>query len=322
MDPNIDFSSSNQIQTLQYPKIHPPSQEISDEVFQANHSIQYKEYSENSSNEIAVSNYNQEKEGPPQDSDIHHLIREECGIEVCEEQKQKIEDTILELVKICRQKELLCIHDNEVKNVVEQSAERENHIIKSLQNFRVIQIADTIIESLPSLPIPIQDNNSQREEIDIVTETDDVLPPSVENDDDSEEDIHFLEELLSDNSIPLTKDESSDFDHQDDPSIPLPPPEPPDAEYDFETDVGKEISVVMNTIDELKCLDPKDEFEDNDYFLFMFVIRIFLPILIYSKMFLSFLSAESEDTIFDPGISVESRWYLIGTELLCAFLFI
>nr|GFD01762.1 hypothetical protein [Tanacetum cinerariifolium] len=66
----------------------------------------------NSSNEIVVSNYNQEKEGPPQDSDIHQLIREECCIEVCEEQNQKIEDTILELVKICRQKELLCMHDN------------------------------------------------------------------------------------------------------------------------------------------------------------------------------------------------------------------
>nr|GEV58030.1 reverse transcriptase domain-containing protein [Tanacetum cinerariifolium] len=82
------------------------------------------------------------------------------------------------------------------------------------------EIADTIIESLPSLPIPVQDGDSQREEIDIVTETDDVLPPSVENDDDSEEDIHFLEELLRDNSISLTKDESSDFDHQDDPSVP------------------------------------------------------------------------------------------------------
>nr|GFB00460.1 hypothetical protein [Tanacetum cinerariifolium] len=122
-----------------YPEIRPPSQEISDEVFQANHSVQYKEYSENSSNEIAVSNYNQEKEGPPQDSDIHQLIREECGIEVCEEQKQKIEDTILELVKICRQKELLCMHDNEVKNVVEQPAERRTRIIESLQNFRVIR---------------------------------------------------------------------------------------------------------------------------------------------------------------------------------------
>nr|GEW90880.1 hypothetical protein [Tanacetum cinerariifolium] len=74
-------------------------------------------------------------------------------------------------------------------------------------------IADTIIESLLSLPIPVQDGDSQREEIDIVTEMNDVLPPSVENDDDSEEYIHFLEELLSDNSIPLTEDESSDSDH-------------------------------------------------------------------------------------------------------------
>nr|GEU78180.1 hypothetical protein [Tanacetum cinerariifolium] len=35
MDQNIDFSGSDQIQTPQYPEIHPPSQEISDEVFQA-----------------------------------------------------------------------------------------------------------------------------------------------------------------------------------------------------------------------------------------------------------------------------------------------
>nr|GEX53073.1 hypothetical protein [Tanacetum cinerariifolium] len=39
MGQNIDFSGSDQIQTPQYPKVHPPSQEISDEVFQANHSV-------------------------------------------------------------------------------------------------------------------------------------------------------------------------------------------------------------------------------------------------------------------------------------------
>nr|GEW32177.1 hypothetical protein [Tanacetum cinerariifolium] len=75
-----------------------------------------------------------------------------------------MEDTILELVEICRQKELLCMHDNvddliesalnskllsinsqrldkekqEVKNVVEQPTERGTRIIESLQNFRVI----------------------------------------------------------------------------------------------------------------------------------------------------------------------------------------
>nr|GEY86506.1 hypothetical protein [Tanacetum cinerariifolium] len=80
--------------------------------------------------------------------------------------------------------------------------------------------ANEIIESLSSLPIPVQDSNSQREEIDIVTEMDDVLPPSVENDDDSKREIDVVEELLSDNSIPFTEDEASDSDYQDDLTFP------------------------------------------------------------------------------------------------------
>nr|GFB41555.1 hypothetical protein [Tanacetum cinerariifolium] len=124
----------------------------------------------------------------------------------------------------------------------------------------------------------------------------DVLPPSVENDDDSEGEIDVVKELLSDNSIPFTKDEASDSNYQEDPSVPLPPPEPLDAEIDFKPDAEKEIPVVMNKKDEF---DVSNDVND-DYFLFMFVIRIFLPYLIYSEMFISFLSAESEDTIFDP----------------------
>nr|GFD30305.1 hypothetical protein [Tanacetum cinerariifolium] len=46
------------------------------------------------------------------------------------------------------------------------------------------EITDIIIESIPLLSIPVQDGNSQQEEIDIVTSLDDELPPSVENDDD------------------------------------------------------------------------------------------------------------------------------------------
>nr|GEZ06304.1 hypothetical protein [Tanacetum cinerariifolium] len=140
-----------------YPEIHPPSQEKSEEVFQANHSVQYKENLENSLNP------NQEKEEPAQDSYFHQLI-EECSTEICEEQKQRMEDTMLELVKICQEKEFLCIHDNvddliesalnskllsinsqhlekeeeEVKIVVEQPVERGNRNIQSLQNFRVV----------------------------------------------------------------------------------------------------------------------------------------------------------------------------------------
>nr|GEX35649.1 hypothetical protein [Tanacetum cinerariifolium] len=154
---------------------------------------------------------------------------------------------------------------------------------------------NTIIESLSSLPIPVQDSDSQREEIDIVTDTDDVLPPGVENDDDTNREIDVVDDLRVDNSISnyeheYSESEESDFDN---PSVPLPPPKPPDAEFDFEPDVGKEIPVEMN-----------DNDENDDYFSFMFVIRIFLPDLICSKMFLYFLSAESEDTIFDPRIFV------------------
>nr|GEZ19317.1 hypothetical protein [Tanacetum cinerariifolium] len=50
-----------------------------------NHSDQNKESLENPSNEIAVLSSNQEKEEPPQDSDIRKLIREECCVEVSEE---------------------------------------------------------------------------------------------------------------------------------------------------------------------------------------------------------------------------------------------
>nr|GFC03699.1 hypothetical protein [Tanacetum cinerariifolium] len=142
----------------------------------------------------------------------------------------------------------------------------------------------------------MKDNDSQREEIDIVTSTDEVLPPGFEND-DSDKEIDGVEELHVDNSIfnsknELSNNEESNFDN---PSFPRPPLEPPDAEFDFEPDSGEEILVVMNTIVKFECLNPRDEFDD-DYSSFMFVI--------YFKVFPFLLFAESEDTIFDPGISV------------------
>nr|GEZ20381.1 hypothetical protein [Tanacetum cinerariifolium] len=90
----------------------------------------------------------------------------------------------------------------------------------------------------------------------------------------------LLEEVdlfLSDDSIPPGIE-------NDNPSISRPPPEPPDDNFDLEPEV---ISAVM---------------EDVDYCLFMFLIRIFLPYLILPDISPLFLSAESEDTIFDPGI--------------------
>nr|GEW90966.1 hypothetical protein [Tanacetum cinerariifolium] len=178
----------------------------------------------------------------------------------------------------------------------------------------LMENSNTIIKTLPTYPIPLEDSDSQREEIDIFTSMDDLLPPGIESDDyDSEGDINVLEELLVDNSISLLENELFYFDHQDNLSFPLPPPEPPDVEFDFEPNSGEVISTVMNNIDELnedESFDPGCEIdvstnvEDDDYFPFMFVIRIFLPYLIYPEVSPLLLSVDSEDTIFDPGISV------------------
>nr|GEU91204.1 putative reverse transcriptase domain-containing protein [Tanacetum cinerariifolium] len=124
-----------------------------------------------------------------------------------------------------------------------------------LENFQ----SNTIIETLPTSPIPLEDSDSQREEIDIFTDTDDLLPPSIESDDyDSEGDIYFLEELLIDDSIPIPKNESSDFDHQDDPSYPRPPPKPPDVEIFFKPDLGVLTTNVVKGISEHYVLMPKN----------------------------------------------------------------
>nr|GEV99619.1 hypothetical protein [Tanacetum cinerariifolium] len=155
-------------------------------------------------------------------------------------------------------------------------------------------------------------NDPLLEEVDLFLASDNSIPPGIGNIDyDSEGDIHFLEELHVDDSILFPKNESYDFDHHHDPSVPRPPPEQPNVEFffDLKPNSGKVISAVMNNIDELnedECFDPGGEInsnvEDDDYFPFIFVIRIFLSYLIYPEVFPLLLSAESEDTIFDPGI--------------------
>nr|GFC95162.1 hypothetical protein [Tanacetum cinerariifolium] len=89
----------------------------------------------------------------------------------------------------------------------------------------------------------------------------------------------------------------------DNPSVPLPPPEPPDEELDFAIDFGDEISVVRNTIVEFECIDARVKFEDknDDYSYFMFD-KVFSFLFAESED--TIFDPESEDTIFDPGISV------------------
>nr|GEY32314.1 hypothetical protein [Tanacetum cinerariifolium] len=152
--------------------------------------------------------------------------------------------------------------------------------------------ANKNVESFSLFPILIQESDPQQEEIDVVTVTDDVLPLSNDNDDSEEVDV--VDELRVDNFISnpeyeFSESEDSDFDN---PPLPLPSPEPPDEEFDFE----KEISVMRNTIVKFECIDARVKFDvfndENDvlsYFMFAKVFSLFF--------------AESENTIFDPGIS-------------------
>nr|GFA22781.1 reverse transcriptase domain-containing protein [Tanacetum cinerariifolium] len=146
---------------------------------------------------------------------------------------------------------------------------------------------NTNVESFSLFQIPNQESEPRQEDIDVVSETDDVLPPS---NDDSDDEVDNRD-LLVDNVIQNSKHEYSESEDSnlDNPLLPLPPPEPPDKEFDFEIDFEKEISVKRNLIVKFKCIDSRMKFDvKNDVFNF----------ILFSLLF-----AESKDTIFDPGIS-------------------
>ncbi|GKA85071.1 hypothetical protein Tco_0806725 [Tanacetum coccineum] len=126
--------------------------------------------------------------------------------------------------------------------------------------------------------IPVEDSDSVQEEIDIFLVPGDLIPPGVENDDFEDED----------NSTFLPDHELPNFDHQDNPSAPRPPPKPPDVCLNFKPDTAMknedfnqgEIVLFLNVED----VNP-----------FTFVIWTFLPFFIYpedSPIILSFSSTD------------------------------
>nr|GEX85422.1 hypothetical protein [Tanacetum cinerariifolium] len=87
--------------------------------------------------------------------------------------------------------------------------------------------SDTEIESFSPFPIPVEDSNSLREEIDLSFTPDDLMPSGIEDDEyDSERDILILGELLSNYSLSLPENESFHFDI---PSSSRPLAKPPDG---------------------------------------------------------------------------------------------
>ncbi|GJT47232.1 hypothetical protein Tco_0955947 [Tanacetum coccineum] len=86
--------------------------------------------------------------------------------------------------------------------------------------------SDAIIESFSPSPISVEDSESLMEEIDLFLTSNDSMLPGIVNDDyDSEGDILFFKELLSNDSPSLPINESFHFDV---PSSPRPPAKPPD----------------------------------------------------------------------------------------------
>nr|GEV41110.1 hypothetical protein [Tanacetum cinerariifolium] len=225
--------------------------------------------------------------------------------------------------------------------------EEEIHLVEnllydnsSLQQLKELnaEITDTIVESLSPPPILVEDSDSHMKEIDLFLAMDDLMPSGIENNDyDSERDIHFLEELLNNDLLPLPENESSNFDHYDDPSFPRPPPKPSDVKvfFDFEPDTGVLTTKVVNGIFEhyvlmpnilptLPTIDPDLDFTPSHDSLGsgnkIFDLRIFIEVqserlLSREKFSISFIrdpfypvfdtllpfSSENEEKMFKPG---------------------
>ncbi|GKC34888.1 hypothetical protein Tco_1047272 [Tanacetum coccineum] len=153
------------------------------------------------------------------------------------------------------------------------------------------EISDATIESLSPSPILVEDSDSLMEEIDLFLASDDSMPTGIEIVDyDSEGDIRFLEELLSNDSLPLPENESFSLDHFDDPSLSRPPPEPPDVEicFNFEPDAGVVTKKVVGDISEHDVLMPN--------------LLPTQPTLCPMFDLLLPFSSENEDKVFKPGI--------------------
>nr|GEV91612.1 hypothetical protein [Tanacetum cinerariifolium] len=185
-----------------------------------------------------------------------------------------------------------------------------NRLIANIESLNDNPTPDRMLNSSTSIPIFEESDNSlldnfspefktfsdhteeMRSEVDLFLASDNSIPPGIKNFNyDSEGDIRFFEELLIDDSILFPNNES--FAFEDDPSFPRPPPEPPDVEFCFDLEPDLISDVIAEEIsDKLiddECFDPGEEIdvfannEDDDYFPFIFVIRIFLPYLIYPE---------------------------------------
>nr|GFA38985.1 hypothetical protein [Tanacetum cinerariifolium] len=118
--------------------------------------------------------------------------------------------------------------------------------------FEIVPDQERLISVVKNDISDVSSNDLLLEEADLFLALDNSIPPGIENFGyDSEGDIHFLEELLIDDSIPFPNNES--FDFEDDPLFPRPPPEPPDDEFFFDSKPDVIAEEILDELNEDKC---------------------------------------------------------------------
>ncbi|GJZ02972.1 hypothetical protein Tco_0520933 [Tanacetum coccineum] len=123
----------------------------------------------------------------------------------------------------------------------------------------------TIIESLPTFPIPVEDSDSLREDIDIFPSLDDSIPPVIESDDYDSEDDDNSTSLLEFESFHVDYPDSGDstIDVVEDIPVDVPNilPTHPTLHMDFDfilshNDLGSNLDVSSPSEDRNKIYDP------------------------------------------------------------------
>ncbi|GJX54166.1 hypothetical protein Tco_0282535 [Tanacetum coccineum] len=163
-------------------------------------------------------------------------------------------------------------------------------------------IPNTIIESLPTFSIPVEDSDSLREEIDIFSGPNDSIPPGIENDDFDSEDDNNSTSLPEFDSFHVDYPDSGDSTINVVEDIPVDVPNilptHPALQMDFDfipsNDLGYDLDVSSPSGDSNKIYDPGICIEVES-------TRIFATLSPVIKTLLPF-SSENEDKVFNHGV--------------------
>ncbi|GJZ81964.1 hypothetical protein Tco_0646958 [Tanacetum coccineum] len=220
----------------------------------------------------------QEKQVPSPNSVFRQLIEEMCGTKVCEEQKQNMEDTMLDLLEICQQKEFYCMYNN-VEDLIEsalnsklllinlnsQRLNKEEQEVKNITEPTAKQPEDSLIMGNKELStIPEKESDEF-----IKSSVEDLIPIlRVSEDTSGSDSVCVLPS--SDDFSPIVEEKSVTF------SNPL---------FEFNDEyISNDVSPIFDEV--LKNIECKDSYDSNLDDLALLVTP---------------LSDANKDECFDPG---------------------